>query len=220
MTRGAYDVTMYKPEDLDTRDWRGLRELEYEAYRNGGFSDVEAGALVFMGECRGEEQYIRANTHPQERAQNTFRAGQHISEPRIVLAHRGETMLGAMRVALHNTSGSLPERLLKRYVGDGSRDCVWVRSLAVAPGFRHMSIALKISEELFRNLRIGESATHRPVAAYVYEERTPDVAQFLRDHTFERTGEQQTNLGGSALVLARYSAASAQGVSESLSNLG
>lgn len=219
MAHGNFEVGVHRPADLQATDWEHLRTFELDAFRTGGFSEAEAGALIFAGECRGNDRYVQSRSNPQAEVHNSLRGGQHISEPRIVLARRNDAIIGSMSVALHNTSGNALTRVYKRYIGDGSRDYVWVQGLAVAEGYRRQRVATEMGLALFSSLRVVEQAAHRPMAAYVYEERTPYIGDFLEEITFERTGARQVNLGGSALMLARYAAPTVQGVSEALLNV-
>ena len=59
-------VGVYRPRDLGSYDWSLVRSMEQEAYRNGGFSESEVGALLFLGECRGLERYIQSKSRPRK----------------------------------------------------------------------------------------------------------------------------------------------------------
>ena len=124
-----------------------------------------------------------------------------------------------MHLALHNTSGSLPERLYKRYIS-GRKDYVVARGIAVQEGMHRQQVATKLGAEMLMSIVERGQDASRSMTAYVYEDRTPHVADWLLAHTFERTSDQLVNLRGSDLVLARFAAPSVQGVYDSLGREG
>ena len=208
-------VDVYDPTDLGSYDWRKVRDMEFTAYSSGGFSPSEARSLLFIGECRGLERYIRSKTNPGSEVKKSLRGGQLISDPRMAIATVGEEIVGSMHVALHNTSGSWPMRMYKRYV-DADRDYVVARGIAVARTARMQNVATIMGTKTLEVIAEAENAANRPIAAYVYEQKTPHVAGWLVDHSFERTGEQKVNIAGGELLLARYAAPTVQGVYDSL----
>lgn len=191
-------VELCDVRSLVNDDWAELQAMEMRAYTTGGFSPEEANALLFGDDLK---RYVRSRSNPQSEVGVSLPGGLQVYEPRLVLARQGERFVGSLATAI-TVSGRPIERGIKRHLMP-SRNYLWVKSLAVAEDQRRGGVAARMGSCLVRDL---SGRLRNPVVAYVYPEKTPEVAATLREHSFVEAGSIRAEIipGGEEHTLLRF----------------
>ena len=209
------EVRIYNAYDLDAAEWRQLQGISRDAFAGTlDRSQQEVDALV---EWNDPMSYHYSHRDPNWTVDKWYNANQSYSEPRVAVVTYASEVIG-FAYSANNVSGKTaydPDdkhlTLIKNYL--------WLREVAVAPGFQYRGFASVLVVTLLEN---AVDLQLQPVSTYIWPDEMKHMQESLEIVGFEATGEQDVRVFGEdslPIRQMRMQAASARSVLKRMVNI-
>jgi GNAT superfamily N-acetyltransferase len=181
------EIKIFNAAALDQDEWRQLQGISRDAFASTlDRTQDEIDALV---EWDDPATYYVSHVDPNFQVGKRYNANQSYSRPRVAVAMEAGEPVG-FAFSAHNVSGATEiSRLAKRL--SVAKNYLWLREVAVNPGFQRRGIAVELGRALLK-----DAIPMRPPTAYVWPDEIGFVQGALERVGFSVTGEQNVRVFG------------------------